>query len=64
MISARTKNETQANRELELAAKFLINEGLAKPIKLTPKTQNIVVTADFEKSLNLEKISEYPQNNL
>jgi TATA-box binding protein (TBP) (component of TFIID and TFIIIB) len=58
MISVGTKSETQAHHELELAARFLINEGFAKPIELTPKTQNMVITADFEESLNLEKLSE------
>ena len=58
MISVGTKSETQARHELELAARFLINKGFAKPIELTPKTQNMVITADFEESLNLEKLPE------
>lgn len=58
MISAGTKSEKKAHQELGLAAKFLTNEGFAKPIKLTLITQNMVVTADFGRGLNLEKLSE------
>jgi transcription initiation factor TFIID TATA-box-binding protein len=58
MISVGTKSETQAAKELELAKQFLIQNGFAKPVELQPKTQNLVVTADFGKDLNLEKLSE------
>jgi transcription initiation factor TFIID TATA-box-binding protein len=58
MISVGTKNETQAHKELKLATEFLVERGYAKIVELNFKTQNIVVTTDFEKSLNLEKLSE------
>jgi len=59
MISVGTKTEKQACDELKLAAKFLFKEGYAKPVKLTFKTQNLVVTADFLKSVSLERLSDY-----
>lgn len=58
MISVGTRSEQQAAHELELAVTFLVEKGFAKPVHVEPKTRNIVVTADFEKSLNLEKLSE------
>ena len=61
MISVGTKSETQALQELELAVSFLVENGFAKPVELNVKTQNMVIMADFEKSLNLEKLSETPK---
>lgn len=58
MISVGTKNEKQAYRELKLASDFLIEKGFAKRINLVFKTQNLVATVDFGKSVNLEKLSE------
>jgi transcription initiation factor TFIID TATA-box-binding protein len=58
MISAGTKSEAQAFKELRLAMIFLVERNLAKTVELQPKTQNLVVLADFEASLNLEKFSE------
>jgi transcription initiation factor TFIID TATA-box-binding protein len=58
MISVGTKSEPQAIQELNLAKKFVVGKGLAKDVKLQPVTQNLVVTADFETSLNLERLSE------
>jgi TATA-box binding protein (TBP) (component of TFIID and TFIIIB) len=58
MISIGTKNEAQAFKELQLAQRFLVKNGFVKPVKLHPKTQNLVVTADFEKGIGLEKLSE------
>jgi TATA-box binding protein (TBP) (component of TFIID and TFIIIB) len=58
MISVGTKSETQARKELEMAKKFLIEKGLAKPVKLIFKTHNMVATADLENSLNLEMVCE------
>jgi TATA-box binding protein (TBP) (component of TFIID and TFIIIB) len=58
MISVGTRSETQACNELQLATKFLVDKGYAKAVELNFKTKNMVVTADFEKSLNLEKLSE------
>ena len=37
---------------------FLVEKNLAKKVELQPKIQNVVVTADFEESLNLETFSE------
>jgi len=58
MISIGTKSEKQAYQELKLASDFLVGKGYAKPVNLDFKTQNLVVTADFGKSLSLEKLSE------
>lgn len=58
MISVGTKSEDQAFKELNLAMSFLVEKDLAKKVELQPKTQNLVVTADFEASLNLERFSE------
>jgi transcription initiation factor TFIID TATA-box-binding protein len=58
MISAGTKNEKQAYQELKLAADFLIEKGYSKPVNLDFRTQNLVATVDFERSLSLEKLSE------
>jgi TATA-box binding protein (TBP) (component of TFIID and TFIIIB) len=58
MISVGTKNETQAQKELQLAKQFLVEKGLIKEVTLEPKTQNIVATVDFEQPLNLEELSQ------
>lgn len=58
MISVGTKSETKAFKELKLAMSFLAERNLAKKIELQPKTQNMVVTADFGVSLDLEKLCE------
>ena len=58
MISVGTKSETQAQIELYLTKQFLIEKDLIKEITLEPKTQNIVATADFEKSFNLEELAQ------
>jgi transcription initiation factor TFIID TATA-box-binding protein len=58
MISVGTKNEAQAFKELKLAQRFLVKKGFTKPVRLQPKTQNLVVTADFAKGVNLEELSE------
>jgi len=58
MISVGTKSEEQAQKELQLAKRFLIEKGLIKEVKLEPKTQNIVATADFEQPINLEELSQ------
>jgi transcription initiation factor TFIID TATA-box-binding protein len=58
MISAGTKSEAQAFKELKLTMSFLIEKKLAKKVEIQPKIQNLVVTADFEATLNLEELSE------
>jgi transcription initiation factor TFIID TATA-box-binding protein len=58
MISVGTKSEEQAKKELQLAKQFLFDKGFIKDIELFPCTQNLVVTADFERTLNLEEISQ------
>ena len=58
MISIGTKSEKQAYHELELASKFLVEKGYAKHTGLDYKTQNLVLTVDFERSLNLRQFSE------
>jgi transcription initiation factor TFIID TATA-box-binding protein len=58
LISIGTKSEAQAFTELKLAMSFLVERHLAKSAELQSKTQNLVVTVDFEASLNLELLSE------
>lgn len=58
MISVGTTSEKEAFYELEHAQKFLVEKGFVKPILLEPKIQNIVVTADFGESVNLEELSK------
>ena len=36
---------------------FLVERNLAKVVDLQPKIQNLVVSADFESSINLEEVS-------
>lgn len=58
MISVGTRSEEKAFYELEYVLKFLVERSLVKPIPLQPKIQNIVVTADFGGSLDLEGMSK------
>ena len=58
MISAGTKSEDQAFKELRIAMKFLVEKNIAKNVELDPKVHNLVLTADFEMNLNLENLSE------
>jgi transcription initiation factor TFIID TATA-box-binding protein len=58
MISVGTKSESQALKELELAQAFLVEKRFAENIKLQPKTQNLVAVVDFEKSINLEELTQ------
>jgi len=58
MISIGTKSENQAQQELLLAKQFLLEKGLVKEVELIYRTQNLVVTADFEQPLNLEELSQ------
>jgi transcription initiation factor TFIID TATA-box-binding protein len=58
MISVGAKTEKKAFQQLHLAMNFLTKKGFVKPVELDFRTRNIVVTADFGKSLNLEKLAE------
>lgn len=58
MISAGTKSETQAFRELELAKRFLLDKNIITDISLQAKTQNIVVSAEFQEKVNFEELTE------
>ena len=58
MISVGTTSEKKAFCELEYTKKFLVEKGFTKPILLQPKIRNIVLTADLEKSINLEELSK------
>jgi transcription initiation factor TFIID TATA-box-binding protein len=58
MISAGTRSELKAFHELKFAMKFLVENGFIRKVKLQPKVQNIVVVADFARSINLEKLAE------
>ncbi len=54
LISVGTKSEEQAQKELQLAKQFLVEKHLITEVELEPRTQNIVATADFGQSINLE----------
>lgn len=56
MISIGTKNERDAFKELENAKDFLIKREFIKPTLIQPKTQNIVLTMDFQKPINIEEL--------
>ncbi|MDR0460246.1 MAG: hypothetical protein LBH62_02220 [Nitrososphaerota archaeon] len=58
MISVGTKSEKQAQTELQITKKFLSDKGFIKDTKISPCTQNLVITADFEQSLNLEELAQ------
>jgi len=58
MVSVGTTSEEKAFYELEHTMKFLVEKRLAKPTLLQPKTQNVVVTADFGESINLEELAK------
>lgn len=60
MISIGTKSEKGAYSELEMAEKYLVKKGYAKPVRLYPKTHNIVVKTDFDGSVDLEKLALDP----
>jgi transcription initiation factor TFIID TATA-box-binding protein len=57
MISVGTKSEEKAFNELEYAERFLVEKGFTKPTQLRPKIQNIVLTTDFGKGINLEALA-------
>lgn len=58
MISAGTKSEKRAFEELTYAMMFLVMNGFIKEVELHPQIQNIVMMADFEKSISLEQLAE------
>ena len=58
MISVGTKSEEKAFHELECAKEFLVERGFATAIQLQPKIRNIVMTADFGETINLEELCE------
>ena len=58
MIGVGTKSEREAFNELETTVQFLAEKGYIKPVKISPKIRNIVVTADFKRSLNLRRLSD------
>lgn len=58
MISVGTKSEEQAQKELQLAKRFLAEKSPIKEVALEPKTQNIVDTTDFEQQVNLEELAQ------
>jgi len=61
MISVGTKNEKNAFRELEYALKFLVKNGFAQPAILDSKVRNIIVSANLENTVSLEKLSQMPK---
>jgi TATA-box binding protein (TBP) (component of TFIID and TFIIIB) len=48
-------SEKEAQNELQLAKKFLVKKKLIEPIRLQPKTQNIVAMVEMERDVNLEE---------
>jgi TATA-box binding protein (TBP) (component of TFIID and TFIIIB) len=58
MISIGTKSEKNAFKELEMAKDFLIKKALIKKTIIKPIVQNIVLCADFEKTIDIERLSE------
>jgi transcription initiation factor TFIID TATA-box-binding protein len=58
MISIGTKSEKKAYSELRIAMEYLVKKGYVKSVKLRPKTQNIVVTVNFDTGVDLEKLAE------
>ncbi|MCW4028337.1 MAG: hypothetical protein NWE92_01655 [Candidatus Bathyarchaeota archaeon] len=58
LISVGTKSEPQAFKELEMAKTFLARKNLIENVELIKTTQNIVVLADFQTTLNLERLCE------
>jgi TATA-box binding protein (TBP) (component of TFIID and TFIIIB) len=61
MISVGTKSEADAFSELELTEKFLVEAGLITSVKLKPQTQNLVISANLERIVNLERLAETPK---
>ncbi len=58
MISAGTKGEDQAQKQLQLTKQFLVNRDIIKDTKIKTITQNIVATVDFEQLINLEELTQ------
>jgi transcription initiation factor TFIID TATA-box-binding protein len=58
LISIGTKSPSQAIKELFLTKQTLIEKGIIKEVEIQPKIQNMVITVDFGKQLDLEEFSE------
>ena len=58
MISIGTNNIERAFSELKLALKFLVNRKFIKNINIHPKIRNIVILADFGRTISIEELSE------
>jgi transcription initiation factor TFIID TATA-box-binding protein len=58
MITVGTRSEHKAFRELGYAMKFLVKKGFVKEVKLHPTVHNVVVTANFGRSIDLEEFVE------
>ena len=62
MISVGTRGEEQALCELQLTKEYLVRKKIIRPvILLESRIQNIVVVANFGKSIDLEKIVKMPK---
>ena len=59
MISVGTKSEKEAAHELEYVKDFLVKKGLIEPTILKHKIRNLVVMANFGKSINLEELAKH-----
>lgn len=58
MISVGTKSEEEAIQALEYTKEFLVKKSFIKPTILKPKTRNIVLLANFEKTIELETLAK------
>ena len=57
LISVGTKSPEQAKKELKKACKLLQKYKLAKPVRITSQTRNIVSRFDLKKKLPIEKLA-------
>jgi len=60
LISAGTKSEEQAIKELNHVAKALVEKGFINQVILYPKTQNIVVSGDLGRDVDFDKLMQKP----
>lgn len=57
MISVGTTSEVEAVQKLELTKEFLVKKGFVDATELKTEIQNIVVTANLGKTIDLEEIA-------
>ncbi len=57
IIGVGTRSRREAIYELKLAAKILVEAGLARPVSLNVRVRNAVATADIGKGLDLNRFA-------